>query len=241
MTYNVRRLITEAYYLTGIVSREFQTIQGGQLATGLSLLNDFLAFESIATQTIPYWQEYNFNTVLGQEIYFVPYLVDIESMCFYLSNVRIPMEQKSRKEYFFSGRVEGLTVMPFTFRMERTTGGANLWLYPLSNTPYPVMAMVKFGLDALPEQSSSYDMNLSPIYDRFYLMYMRYALAELICHDANVNVPPLVTAKLTQIVEGLIEVEYPDMKCSVISTLGECPNDLVSDVVKTSILGGYTP
>lgn len=100
MAYNVRKLITDAYYLTGISSRQFETLTGQEIDLGLRLLNDFLSFESISTQSIPYYEPYYFATQVGKETYFVPYLVDIESMCFYLGNVRVPMVQKSRKEYF---------------------------------------------------------------------------------------------------------------------------------------------
>jgi len=236
MAYNVRKLITEAYYLTNIVSREFQTIDGAQLALGFSLLNDFLALESISTQNIPYYEQYTFTTEVGKEKYHVDHLVDIESMCFYLSNVRIPMAQKSRKEYFYSGRVEGLNVMPFTFRMERSEGGADLWMYPLSNIPYNIMAMVKYGL----AEATSYDQDISAVYDRFYLLYLRYALAELICHHEGVNIPPQVSAKLDKIKSELIEISYPDMRCTCISTLDSSTPDLVSAVIETYIGGGWT-
>jgi hypothetical protein len=238
MAYNARRLITEAYNLTNIVSREYQTIDGDQLSLGLSLLNDFLAFESIQTQNIPYYQEYTFDTIVGQEKYFVPFLVDIESICFFLSNIRIPMSKKSRKEYFYTGRLEGLTIMPFTCRLERCFGGANLWIYPLSNIPYTITAMVKYGL----EEVTSYEDDLSLVYDRFYLLYMRYALAELICNAEGISIPPNVTDKLNNIRDELIETSPPDMTCTSISTLGVsgCP-DMVSQVVETWILGGWIP
>ena len=238
MIYNARRLITEAFNLSGIVSRDYETIDAPQIALGQTLLNNLLVLQSIDTSEIPYYEKYTFTTVVGQEMYFVENLVDIQSMCFFLGNVRIPMAQESRKGYFYTGRVENLSVMPFSFRMERTTGGANIWQYPLSSQPYVVEAMVKYGFTDI----TSLDQNLSTIYDEWYIVYLKYGLALEILYHYNKPIPPQLLQRFEKIKLDITETSPPDMRCTSISTYGDCgSSDIVSAVVGAWIGNGWVP
>ena len=70
MAYLVNSLISEAYYTSGIVSRQFQQVAGDQLETGFNKLNEILTDSTIEEDMIPYFSagsganpSYTFNAV----------------------------------------------------------------------------------------------------------------------------------------------------------------------------------
>jgi hypothetical protein len=88
---NTLGLISNAYYLSGILSRGFETISSEQTTDGLELLNDIIAEKSITTSLIPYYSHTTFDTVEGQSEYEVPGLMDIRELTFSIDNVRYQM------------------------------------------------------------------------------------------------------------------------------------------------------
>jgi hypothetical protein len=86
MPQTARQLITKSFYLSGIVSRGFQTVEGDKLFDGLDLLNSILSFKTVDNRKIPYFTEYNFDTIIGQEKYFIPGLVSCETFTWLLNS-----------------------------------------------------------------------------------------------------------------------------------------------------------
>lgn len=72
MAYTVANLIADAYYISGIVSREFETVSGPQGSLGLQVLNEIISDKTIEIGMIPYYNKYNFSTISGVETYFIP-------------------------------------------------------------------------------------------------------------------------------------------------------------------------
>ena len=146
MTYTVTNLITEAYYDSSVVSRQFETIQGYQLNDGLLWLNQLLGDKAMDSGDIPYiTQQYPFNSVSGQEMYFIPNLASIDALVFYigasgnnnnaLNTVRYQMNYVDRVKYFGQPRANGINALPVSYTYERVEGGCNIWVYfpPQSN------------------------------------------------------------------------------------------------------------
>src|SRR6266852_1219220 len=113
MAYTARKLITNAYYLSGIVARRLQEVSGLQISDGLDLLNDLLGVKTAQTTLIPYYAEYDFTLTQGVQTYFIPNLLAPETMTFFIDSVRYQMYPVGRREYWGSGRVEGVTSLPF--------------------------------------------------------------------------------------------------------------------------------
>lgn len=146
MAYSVIQLITNAYYASGIVSREFQTVSGTQMSAGLQFLNDVLADKAIEKDMIPYFTQYEFFATAGQEKYFIPNLESIETLVFFINNVRYQMRPLSRKVYFGSSRADNINSLPFNWHMERCLGGANIFMYFKPQTNYPMQIWGTFRL-----------------------------------------------------------------------------------------------
>src|SRR6267142_2645318 len=87
----VTDLITERFYLSSVISEELETISGLQLSIGLRLLNALLAVKSIDGSKITYYQKYDFTAVIGQEMYFIPGLIDLATFTFFLDTIRYSM------------------------------------------------------------------------------------------------------------------------------------------------------
>lgn len=207
MAYTSLTLITRAYYLSGVVARDLQTVTGSQISDGLFLLNALLDFKGTDLRLIPYFQEYDFNTIANQEMYFVPNLNYCDSLTFNIGTVRYSMRDLSRKEYFGTPRVDNISNLPFTYRVERVLGGANVYMYFLPGQVFQMRLWGKFDL-----QEVTLDQDLTLTYDTFYIEYLRYALAEYICSDYGVSFPAESMAKYKEIEKKLLDVSPPDLR-----------------------------
>lgn len=147
MSYTVTKLISEAFYTSGIVSRDFQTVSGAQEAVGLTKLNEILSDTQIEDEKIPYFNTaYNFNAVAGQEMYFIPNLVEAETLTFFIQTIRYQMDKTNKDKYFGQGRAQNVLSLPFTWNCERTVGGSNIFMYFLPVQPFPMQLTGLFKL-----------------------------------------------------------------------------------------------
>lgn len=156
MSYLAQELITRSWYLSGIIARNLQTPTGDQITDGLFLLNSLLDFKSIETDLIPYWTYIELPLVAGQENYFLPNVVAVESATFNVNVVRYPMESISRRNYYGSSRVDNISTLPFNYNFNRAHNGGNLSMYFLPDSDYLLKLMVKI---AFTDVSLNTDLN----------------------------------------------------------------------------------
>lgn len=221
MGITAEQLIERSFYLSGIVSRNLQTPTGEQIALGLDLLNALLDFKQIETDLIPYWQYIEMPCVQGQEYYFLPYVVAVESATFNLSVVRYGMRGNSRTAYYGSPRVDNISTLPFSYNFDRSIGGGNLAVYFLPNSDYPLKMMVKIFLSNVALNTDLTNISESVPYtfintanqgfDAGYIEYLRYGLAAKICEEYGVSMNPEAMRTLTSYERKLMYVSPPDM------------------------------
>src|ERR1700722_11505151 len=191
MVYTTTQLITGAYYSSGVVGREFETVSGAQIGDGLQWLNDIISEKNVDEGMVPYETTYNANFVIGQELYYIPNLIQIDTLTFFLDEVRYGMKYTKRNNYFGSSRVENIKTLPFEWYFERQFGGGNLYIYFQPDQNYP---MEIHGIFNLPTVALGQDLSL--IFDQFYLTYLRYALSDRICSEISLETPPNVIRQL---------------------------------------------
>lgn len=214
MAYVVHKLITNSYYLSGILARNLQTITGDQLQDGLDLLNAWIAIKSANLRLIPYFSKFDLTAVAGQEQYFIPNLISIETLVFYIGPVRYSMLPQKRITYTGSGRIENITSLPFSWHIERTLNGANFFIYFKPNLNYPLTIWGKF---QLADVSLNQDLTLT--LDRYYIEYLRYGLAEQICAEYNIPLQPQAFARLQELEKIIMDVSPPDLQMQKMSNL----------------------
>jgi hypothetical protein len=185
MAYTVTQLITDAYYLSGLVSRRFQTVSGFQLNEGLNSLNAIISFKTAQQRLIPYFQEYDFNLVVGEQNYFIDNLIKPETFVFYIGDIRYPTVQVGRNDFFATARVENIDSLPFQWHFERTLNGGTIYLYFKPQDTYAATLWGKFSLDTV-----TLNQDLSLTLDQFYIEYLRYATAQRLCQENNISFPP---------------------------------------------------
>jgi len=214
--YYVPELITGAFNTAGIVAREFETVTAQQGQDGFNLLNEILTDKTVEEDMIPYYLKYTFNAVQGQETYFIPNLINLDTLTFFIQSVRYQMTPLPRREYFGTPRANNVQSLPYNWHLERCFGGANLYLYFLPDTSYPMEAWGQFWL-----ASVNINQDLSLTLDPFYINYLKYALAERLCAYYNYALPEGVK-KLNEKYEGMISKQSAqlDMRCAKVSTLG---------------------
>jgi hypothetical protein len=215
MAYTTLQLINNAYYESGIVSRGFETVSGQQAIDGLQFLNDLLQDKTVENGLIPYYQEYNFTAVAGQEAYFIPDLINVDTFVFFIDTVRYQTENRARREYFGTSRADNIQSLPGSWHMERTFGGATLYIYFKPNTAYPLTIWGQFRLDEV-----TINQDLSLTLDRFYINYLKYDLANRLCAEYNYSVPPGVAKTLQKLEDAISKKSGPmDLRLIKLSTL----------------------
>jgi hypothetical protein len=217
MSYTAQKLITNSWYLSGIVARNLQVVTGDQINDGLTMLNSLLDFKQIETDLIPY---YTYNTsiscVAGQETYFIQNCALIQSITFNFDQVRYPMCAMTPNAYFGSSRVNNITTLPFSWTYVRELGGGNLYLYFIPDSNYQLNIFGKFFLTDV-----SLTTELTTVYATAYIEYLRYALARYMCSEYGILFNPESAAILKKMERKLMYVTPPDLSNTKISILGE--------------------
>ncbi len=206
MPYTVTELITKAWNLSGIVAAQAETVSGDQLKEGLEHLNDFLALQSANSRMIPYTYIQHLTCIPHEEKLFVKYLIALDTLilreaeprCFLLQSLPL----LGRKEYFNQDHPSFLK--PRFYHLERTKGGSFLFLSPAPDKTYSLKLIGKFGLSEV-----DYNDDLSLFYDRDYLLYLRYGLADALCD--LYNHPFSAKGKLKEIEKKLLDTSPLDL------------------------------
>jgi hypothetical protein len=191
MTLLTSSIISEAYYLSSIVSRDFETVTGSQTTDGLRLLNEVIADRTIDHGTIPYTDKLSMNAVNGQSVYFIENLIDLDVFVFYIGGLRFQTVNQKRNEFFGSFRQVDINSLPFNWHVERKLNGANLYLYFVPDTNYPLELWGQFRLTSV-----TLFQDLSLTLDQFYTNFLTYLLADRLCQFNSFKVPVDVAKQL---------------------------------------------
>lgn len=214
MVYTVTQLVTESYDLSGIVPQTDASVTGQELTKGIRLLNALLAFKTAGQRAIPYFQEYEFPGVVDQGSYFVPNLIFPETLTFNIGQIRYATYPQGRRQYFGSDRAENIDSLPFAWHWERKLNGADVFLYFKPDSNYPVKIWGKFSFDSVTR-----NQDLSLTFDGFYIEYMRYELAKMICDENDINFSPNRMQTLKDYRAKIIDISPMDLSMQKLSTL----------------------
>ena len=233
MAYTALELITRAYYLSQIVGREIQAPTGSQITDGLYLLNAILDSKGSDLREIPYYQEYIFDTVQGQELYYIPGLTSVDSMTFNIGPVRYAMNEETRVGYFGQYRIDNVQSLPFQYRMERTLGGMNVYMYFV---PADVYVMKIWGKFELTDVVLATDLSLT--LDLFYIEFLRHELALYLCNEYGATLPDGVMMQYKILEKKVMDVSPPDLSERNLNYFGNSPG-LDWQIINLS--GGWLP
>lgn len=207
MATTAQQLIARSWYLSGIESRELQSISGDRLNIGLDLLNSLFNFKQAETDLLPYYTlDEAVSTVAGQEEYFIENCAQIDALSFDLNNVRYTIRYVHRDKYFAGTRVNNIQSLPFNYTYIREAGGVRLYLYFLPDAVYNLNIYGKFYLADV-----SLNTDLETTLDKAYIEYLRYALADYMCQEYGVSLPPRTLKILEQYKHRLKTFSPPDV------------------------------
>ena len=210
MAYLAQQLIARSWYLSGIEARELQSIDGDRMQIGLDLLNSLLDFKQGETDLIPYYVYDSSNaTVIGQEKYDLVNWADIKALSFNLGTVRYKMTYVDNNQYFSQVRVNTIQSLPFTYTFIREDKGIALYVYYL---PDQVYTLNIYGKKYLNDVTLNTDLSLA--FDSVYSEYLRYALADYMCQEYGVEMPPRQQKILNSYIKKLKSFSPPDVTVS---------------------------
>lgn len=182
---------------------------GADITRGLDLMNSVLSATSSNTKMIPYYSEYTFNAVIGQEKYFIPNLMEPFSATFMDSVVRYATFDKSRREFHSTTKIYGIEAYPFDTSFERCLNGCNLYMYFLPCKAFPFHVWGKFGLEAVTVDDLTTDLLLT--YDRWYCDYLCHVLVKRICNFYGMSISPEVQNIIDQISNNVADMNVIDL------------------------------
>lgn len=203
---NANELIANAYYLSGVVSRELETVTGSQMADGLVMLNDVLGEAAAKGVKIPYYAHSTFNAVVNQEEYYLEGILDVAELTFTNGNVRYSLRRCERDEYFGQGRVNNIATYPTIFTVERAVGGCKVYVYFVPDRTYEFQVTQKNFFPAV-----NLYTDLSTIFDRYYGLFLKYEIAKMICDNFDVPFSLSKMEKLKELRAEIYSVDPPDM------------------------------
>lgn len=178
MAYTVTELITNAWNLSGIVAAQAETVSGDQLKEGLDHLNDFLSLQSTEPRMIPYTRVYTFDCKTREDELFIDHLQCVDVLTIKTNNYLL--KALGRKDFFSLPCLHYSPSQPRAYHIEPDKGGSVLFLTPTPDENYSFRLVGKFGLT-----EADYNEDLSQVYDRHYLLYLRYGLADYLCELYN--------------------------------------------------------
>lgn len=218
MAQNVLSVLTQSLYLSGIVSKDFNQPTSNQNEDALMCLNDILSEKSVDDALNPYYSSYEFDSDPGEENYEIPNLIQVDTLTFLLNSVRMSMQYVGRDMYDGCTRAENVNSLPYMYYYERKKGGADLKMYYPPNQIYPFTIWGKFGLTS----EVGYFDDLSEVYDRFYIAYLKAATAERLCDYYNIEVPRRLEKLLEQYdIVFSNQISPPDMTVTGMNVFGK--------------------
>ena len=219
MAYTAAKLVSDAWYISGIVSKDLETPSGGQETSGLQMLNAVLAIKTADNRLVPYYSEMDLVSIPGQETYFIPGCINIESFTYFIGPVRFSVVETPRRQYNACSRVENISSLAFIWCQIRSLGGTNLNMYFSPGSNYPIKIWGKFSLSNV-----TFNQDLSLTIDAYYLEYLRYALAERMCSEYNVSVPPTLSLKLRSYELMVTDIGAIDLSMKKFSSFNKMPS-----------------
>lgn len=220
MAYTARELITDAFYLSGVVSQGQQQLTGYESNAGLRALNKALAVETLTGTLIPYYQEHAFDFVAGQEKYSIDNLMAIENAVYNINQVRYSLRPVNRNNYFGRPRADNITSLPYQYHFERRKNGGDFYVYFIPSENFPAKIWGKFGLTKV----DNLEVDLEIIYAKEYLTYLEYLLAQYICEAYDITLSEQTQYKLAQIIEGLHYESPLDLTMRKVSVFSKTPS-----------------
>lgn len=209
MAYTTNKLITNAFYLANIVSRDYETLSGSQISEGLDLLNEVLNDKVVDQSLVPYESKYFFNVEAGREVYFIPNLIQIDTLTFSLNNVRYSMQYSARNKYQGSGRVNNISSFPYAWFFERQNEGGNLYIYfkPDNNYRFEIngvfrLSNVSLNQD-LSETTNVVNLGLPSILTSPFLSIGQFVVNDVDLQGVYESIGSLTNYINTGIVEGV--------------------------------------
>jgi hypothetical protein len=156
-----------------------------------------------------------FSGIPGQETYFIPNLITLNTLTFTKDGVRYSMSMKQRDEYFGTSRTEGINSLPNSYNVERSLGGSAISMYFLPDESY--LFEIK-GIFSMAEVSLNEDLELT--IEGYYRTYLKYALADRLCANYAFEVPTHVKKQLARYQEMICKQSRKlDLRMQKLSTL----------------------
>lgn len=239
MSYTVTQMISDAFFEAVIVARGTKTLTEENLATGLQYFNEVLATTLIDEAIVPYYKEYEFNLLENIESYDIPNLISIQTFTFFQDSFRYSIAKDDFREYWGSPKATNIDSLPSVYFSQRILGGSKISVTPNPSQTYPAVIWGSFGL-----LEATYNQDLSLIYDKYYIVYLRALLGDMLCLAYGKEMPEKLAQHLIKFDKLIRKRSAPlDLTTNIINPLNKSAgyNYTIANLATNGFLpsGGY--
>ena len=222
----VKELISKSWFLSGIVSRQLETVDGTQISDGLEILNDILAEKSGTGRGIPFYTQLQIPSVENQSKYTVQNLITLDTLTFNIVDVRYEMSLDSRYRHWGTPRIDSISALPYHYYPERVLGGMTFDVYfaPTSDIDFFTVT----GRSAL--QTLTLTDDIDTILDKYYVSYLRYKLATRLAEFYDFPINAHVLNTMHELEKYTKDVNQMDLTMRKITTLTKGTSTNYGDV-----------
>lgn len=213
-----RQLITQSYYLAGIIWIDGEIPTGQQINTGLNMLNGIISESALDAILILYFTHDTFTGQVGVETYNVPGLIELSALTFSQDEVRYQLSRKSINEYNAISRVNNLNSLPQSYYVERAMNSSNIYVYPFPNLPYEFQVTGKFM-----NSQVTLDEVIDNVYDGFYCKWLTYRLAYELCQLYEKEMSPNTKTQLDNLERRLNKAVGTDLTINKYNFIDRMP------------------
>lgn len=248
MAYPIRQLIIEAYYLSGLVSRETETVSGEELEEGRHYLNIILSNNTINGERIIYSQSTKGTLNISSNTIYVPKLFCVQTITLYNGNIRYPLTRLDRDQFYGTSSIhalesipvyyhEELSILPLDLTENQPTEGMRINVYPCANTNYEYVIHGKFGFDEIKPENLSDDA--LKLWAYYYINYLTLSLAKRLNATTDIAFPVATQELLKSVEQELCSKNTKDYSMKIMNPFGF--NESSSCFPLVNLGTGYIP
>lgn len=195
-------IVNRAKYVSNLQSN----IEPDFEKSGIFWLNRVIGLKSIQKMLNPYYKTISFQTEPQKYQYFIRDLIEPVTLRYFLQNVPYTLLRIGRNQYFGGAIFKNIQSLPTTWHPEKVPNGYNIYLYlpPAYELTFELMG--KFNIPSVIDE----EFELDEILDDWYQTFLIFELAEILCLNNKITMPPSANQYLIKLRREIACNNLPD-------------------------------
>lgn len=207
---------------------------------GLFWLNAVLSLKDIQKNINPYYRTYSFQSESGKSDYFIRGLIEPVTLRYYINGIPYQLNYIGRNAYFGGSIIKNIKSLPTNWHAEKVANGFIIYLYMAPSSEYEFELMGKFSIPNPIDET----FELDEVLDKWYQIFLIFELAETLCLNRNITMPPSAKQYLIKLRIEISKNNFPDATQKKLSVFDDSyqTNSIMSNILQSQFgSGGWLP